>query len=197
MKKIVSVLLALVLALGLCGAFAEDNALPAYEYPYAEEDPLMAAVVKFMQETDFGYEPEEGGVLIPTPVVVKTDLNEEETEAAVYGNFWTFTYRRSGKILERTACGENPGVIRLEKKDGEWTVTSAEFAEEGTYVEDVKQIAGGDPELEALFALTTDARDDSILPQFMRAAVVGYVNANGLDIEAFQEPGSDPVPVNN
>ena len=41
MKKLVSVLLALALALGVCGAFAESASLPAYTYH--GEDPVWAA----------------------------------------------------------------------------------------------------------------------------------------------------------
>lgn len=195
MKKMVSVFLALVLALGLCSAFAEEAALPAYTW--TGDDPVTAAVIKSMQETDSGYETPEGGILIPTPIILKTDLNAEETEASVYGNFWIFTYARNGKILERAACGENPGVIRLEKKDGEWAVISAEFAEDGeeAYNASIKKFANGDKELEEQYYCTTGATEDSFLPQYQRAAVVEYVVANGLDIEAFQEPGRDPVSV--
>ena len=43
MKKLVSVLLALALALGMAGAFAESEALPAYTWN--GEDPIWGAVV--------------------------------------------------------------------------------------------------------------------------------------------------------
>ena len=194
MKKMVSVLLVLALALGVCGAFAEDSALPAYAW--TGEDPVVAAVIAYMQETDFGFETPEGGVMIPTPIILKTEMNADETEATVYGNFWIFTYALKGKILETGPCGENPGVIKLEKKDGAWAVTSAEFAGSGDdYLEDIKKFANGDKELEAQFALTVGASEDSILPQYQRAAVVEYVQANGLDIEAYQDTGWDPVSV--
>ena len=194
MKKVVSVLLALALSLALCCAFAENPALPAYTY--AGDDPVMAAVVGYMLEMDSGIIPEEGGVLIPTPIILKTDMNADETEATFYGNFWLFTYVQNGKMLERTACGEFPGVMKLEKKDGAWTVVSLELADEGeAYWESIQKLTNGDAELAEQYLLTTGATEDSFLPQFQRAAVVNYVQENNLDIEAYQEPGEEPVSV--
>ena len=196
MKKIMALLMVLVMALGVGCAFAESSALPAYVY--SGEDPVWAAVVKYMQETDFGFEPEEGGVLIPTPVILKTDVSADETEATVYGNFWIFCYRRNGKILETTSCGEMPGIMKLEKKDGVWAVAASEFAGDGdAYAADITRFANGDKELENEYYLTTGASEDSILPQFQRAAVVDYVTAGNLDIEAFRNTGEDPVSVIN
>ena len=196
MKKVLALLLVLAMALGVGGAFAESNALPAYVYP--GEDPVWAAVVKYMQKTDDRFTLEEGGVLIPTPVIVKTEMNADETEATVYGNFWVFCYKQNGKILETTGCGEMPGIMKLEKKDDAWTVTSAEFAGEGdAYKADIARFANGDKALEEDYYRTTGASDDSILPQFQRAAVAEYVAANQLDIEAYQDYGADPVSVND
>ena len=195
MKKVVSVLLALSLAVGLGFAFAEGSALPAYVW--GGDDPMMAAVIKYLQNTDFGFEAPEGGVLIPTPIVLKTEMNEDQTKATVLGNFWTFTYAREGNILVGGPCGENPGLITLEKKDGEWVVTSAEFAadDSGDFMDNVAKLANGDEALIEEFARTRESSEDSYLPQFRRAAVVTYVEDNGLDIVAFQDPGWDPVSV--
>ena len=198
MKKLVSVLLALALTLGVCGAFAESAALPAYTYQ--TEDPIVDAVVKYMQKTDFGFEAPEGGILVPTPFILRTDVAADETgepaEATVYGNFWIFCYKLNGKTLETTSGGECPGVMKLAKKDGVWTVVSMEKAGEGEdYAKDIAKFCNGDKELEEQFALTTGAAEDSILPQYQRAAVVNYVQDNKLDIEAYQDYGQDPVSV--
>ena len=60
---------------------------------------------------------------------------------------------------------------------------------------DIAKFCNGDKELEEQFALTTGAAEDSILPQYQRAAVVNYVQDNKLDIEAYQDYGQDPVSV--
>lgn len=196
MKKLVSVLLALALALGVCAAFAESASLPAYTYH--GEDPVWAAVVKYMQETDFGFEAPEGGILVPTPIILRTDMagdeNGEPAEATVYGNFWIFTYALEGKILKNVSGGENPGVLKLEKKDGEWTVTGAMFAESGDdYDESIQKIFNDDEELVKEYYKTTGASEDSVLPQYRRAVLVNYVEENKLDITAYQDYGWDPV----
>ena len=84
-------------------------------------------------------------------------------------------------------------MLKLEKKDGEWTVTGAEFVEDGDYLEDIQKFAGGDKELEEAYRHTTGTDEDSLLPQYQRAVLVEYVNANNLDIIAYQDFGWDPV----
>ena len=194
MKKIISLVLVLAMALGVGCAFAENAALPAFAY--GGDDPIWIAVENYMLTTDFGFTPEEGGVLIPTPIILKTDINADETEATVYGNFWIFCYKQNGKILETTAGGECPGIMKLEKKDGAWTVVSLEAAGDGDdYAKDIKKFANGDEELEKAYSQTVGMTEDSFLPQYQRAAVAEYVKANNLDIEAYQDYGWDPVSV--
>lgn len=201
MKKMVSVLMALALALGVCCcAFAESAALPAYTFRGG--DPVSTAVVKYLQETDLGYETPEGGILVPTPIILKTEVtaenNGEPVEANVYGNFWIFTYSLDGKALRTGPCGENPGVLKLAKQNGEWTVVSAEFVEDGdNYEENIRKFANGDKDLEDAYYLTTGSSEESVLPQYQRAVLVNYVNENNLDITAFQDYGQEPVDLTN
>lgn len=195
-KPMIAMMLALVLILLAAATLAEGSALPAYVYPFADEDPVGAAVVDYMLNNDFGFTIEEGGVLIPTPVILKEETNEDKTEATVYGNFWIFAYKADGKILKVTAGGECPGIMKLEKKDGAWKVASFESAGDGEqYSEDIVRFANGDKELEEMYFRSSGAAEDSILDQYQRVAVVEYVKANQLDIEAYQDYGSDPVSV--
>ncbi|MBO7661967.1 MAG: hypothetical protein J6U01_01190 [Clostridia bacterium] len=200
MKKTVSILMALVMILGIGCAMAENSsALPAWTYNAPQEDPVLKAVVGYMLTMDSGVTVEEGGVLIPTPIIVKTEMNKEETEATVWGNFWLFSYARNaenGKILDEKSASECPGIMKLEKKEDGWTVVSFEAAGDGeAYYEDLKKFANGDEKLLEEYMNTTGASENSYLPQYQRAAVVEYVAANHLDIEAYQEFGWDPVSV--
>ena len=201
MKKIVSMLMALVMVLGIGCALAENNALPPYTFNPGQEDPVLGAVVNYMLTMDSGVTVEEGGVLIPTPIIVKTEMNKDETEATVWGNFWLFSYSRNeqnGKILDEKSAAECPGVMKLEKKEDGWTVVSAEFAGDGDdYYEDLKKFANGDEALLKEYMNTTGRDEGSYLPQYQRAAVVTYVADNHLDIEAYQEFGWEPVSVIN
>ena len=86
--------------------------------------------------------------------------------------------------------------MKLEKKDGAWKVASFESAGDGEqYSEDIVRFANGDKELEEMYFRSSGAAEDSILDQYQRVAVVEYVKANQLDIEAYQDYGSDPVSV--
>ena len=197
MKKLVSVLLALVLALGVCGAFAESAALPAYTYH--GDDPVWTAVVKYMQENDFGFEAPEGGILVPTPIILRTDVAADETgepaEATVYGNVWIFTYALEGQILKNVSGGETPGVLKLEKKDGAWNVISLKVAEDGeNFADSIRAFANGDEELEKEYFLSCDATD-GYPPQYRCSFILEYVNANHLDITAYQDYGWEPVDI--
>lgn len=173
----------------------EAAALPAYAYPFADENPVMAAVAEYLVTADLGYEAEEGGILIPAPIVLKEDVGE--TEATLWGNFWVFAYKLNGNILECTAGGENPGIMKLEKKDGVWKAVSLEVAEDGEKFDDsIRAFAQGDAELEKEYYLSSDATD-GYLPQYRRSFIVEYVNANHLDIVAYQDYGQEPVEVTN
>lgn len=195
MKKTVCILVALVMALGACGlAFAETAALPAYTYP--EDGSVWEAVVKHMQATDYGFEPNEGGVLIPTPVILRIDMNEEATEATVYGNFWIFTYTQKGKSLVTGPCGENPGVMKVKQdENGQWSVVSEEYAEDGeNYQESIKKLCNGDKALEEEYAKSTFSREDNYVEQIQRSTLVQYITDNQLDITTLEDTGY-PEPV--
>ena len=163
--------------------------------PDPDQDPVFAAITNYMINNDFGYTAEAGGVLIPAPIVLKEDISEDETKATVYGNFWIFAYKLNGTVLECTAGGENPGIIKLEKKDGEWVVTSAEYAGDGEeYKKSITKFANGDADLEKEYYAAGDA-SEGYLPQYLRSYIIGYVQLNGLEniITAYQDYGQDPV----
>ena len=195
MKKMICILAALMMAVGVCGlAFAESAALPPYTYP--EDGSVWEAVVKYMQTNDFGFTPNEGGVLIPTPVIIRIDMSEDGKTAVVYGNFWIFTYTQEGKNLVTGPCGENVGVMKVEQgEDGVWTVVSAEYAEDGdNYQESIKNLCHGDKVLEEEYAKTTSYNEDSYLGQMQRSTLVQYITDNNLDITTLLD-GIDGQPV--
>ena len=191
MKKLISILMALVLALGVSAAFAEKTGLPAYTFE--GDDPIQTAVLNALATYDFGYTVPEGGVVVPAPIILKTEVNQDETEATVYGNFWVFTYELKDKTLVCTSGGEAAGVMKLAKKDGQWVMTSLEVAEAGdNYQENVLAFANGDKELEEAYLAAGDVSEGP-LEQYRRSYLILYVLANNLDIEAYQDYGWDPV----
>ena len=87
--------------------------------------------------------------------------------------------------------------MKLEKKDGVWKAVSLEAAEDGEGFEDsIRAFAQGDAELEKEYYLSSDATD-GYLPQYRRSFILEYVNANHLDIVAYQDYGWEPVEVVN
>ena len=110
-------MLALILALLAAATLAEGATLPAYVYPFAEEDPVGAAVVDYMLNNDFGCQAEEGGVLIPTPVSLKTETNTDGMETTIYGNFWMFAYKQEGKILQVMQSPSSSSACITENSD--------------------------------------------------------------------------------
>ena len=138
---------------------------------------------------------EPGYVTIPCPIIHKTDMIDD-THAKVYGSFWILNYVRRGETLFNISGGEYPAVIMLENADGRWQVTAMEEAGDGEdYVEDIERFADGDQELADQYFAGADLgaeANQAIRTQFIKA----YVEANGLNITAYQDYGWEPVELN-
>ena len=185
MKKI------LALTLGMCGAMAVCVPLPAYSY--SGSDPVMAAVTDYLTKANLGFEPEAHGVMVPVPIVHRTEMNEDRTRATVYGSFWLFTYVLDGKVLRCTSSGEHPGVMKLALKDGRWTVVSMQRAEQGHHDgAALRAIARGDQELLDGYSLASSL-EEGLVPYHRRVCLMEYIHANGLDVEAYRDIGQNNV----
>ena len=142
-----------------------------------------------------GFTPEEGSgaVLVPAPVIHNLEaLDTEEDEVTFYGNFWIFGYEPEGSVMVSVGGGDNPGLMKLAKQDGVWTVTGVRFASDGAdQIRDLKEMAGGDEQLLAAFQDASDA--DGAMSQIRRSFVAEYVNAGGLGVTAFMDPYQEPV----
>ena len=198
MKRIFALILAAVM---LCAAVAvaEETAgateeLPAYSY--TGEDPIEGAIANKAAEDEYRemYLTEPGCVNIPCVTVFKTEKTDE-THAKAYGKFWTLNYVKEGKTLVCISGGEHAGIVTLEKNGESWQVTDIEEAGEGTvFAEDIERFANGDEELKKLYTEHQDMQEEplkGIRNRFIR----DYVEANGLDTEAYQDRYWDPIPL--
>lgn len=189
-KKLVIFLIALMAFGG--ASLAENVGLPAYAYP--GDDPIEAAVTACIVEKGKDYLLENGAVTIPAPVILKT-VFQDETHALVYGNFWVMNYTAKDHVLECISGGAYAGVMTLEKKGEGWEAVALETAGEGDdYAKDIRRFADGDAELEDAYFHTQDVFEEplkGIRTRFIR----DYVNANGLDIAAYQDYGWDAIPL--
>lgn len=191
MKKLIVILL--IACMTFAGAaLSENTGLPAYVYP--GDDPIEAAVTACIVEKGKDYLLEDGAVTIPAPVILKT-VFQDDTHALVYGNFWVLNYVAKEHILECISGGEYPGVMTLEKKDDCWEAVALETAGDGDdYPKDIRRFADGDAELEAAFFHTQDVSEEPLKGVRTRF-IQDYVNANGLDITAYQDYGWDAIPL--
>ena len=168
----------------------EKTMLPAYTY--TGDDPIEGAIANALASDSRAeeYLTEPGYVNIPCPIIHQTDMIDE-THARVYGSFWILNYVKRGNVLHCISGGEYPAIILLENVNAEWQVTSMEEAGDGDdYAEDIRRFSNGDRELEAKYFDASDlGTKQEIRMQFIKA----YVEANSLDITAYQDYGWDPV----
>ena len=100
-------------------------------------------------------------------------------------------YVRRGRVLENISGGEIPMMVTLENAGGEWRVTSMEEAGDGEdYARDIMHFAHGDWVLASQYF---DAADLKAHEEIRTKWIREYVEANGLDISAYQDFGWDPV----
>ncbi len=164
-------------------------ALPAYIYPGG--DPVLAAVTSYMADVMTGYY-SDYDVSIPAPVILKQE-KIDDTHIKVYGNFWIFNYDLQGQTLENVSGGEAPGYMIVTRDGDSMKVTDAEFAGDGAeYAEDIKNFCGDDKSLESQYFASNDAGQEPLL-SVRKEFIHDYVEANGLDITAYQDYGWEPV----
>ena len=177
------------------GAVTNEPGLPAYAY--SGDDPIEGAIADYLagNERAKEYLTEPGYVTIPCPIIHKTDMIDD-THAKVYGSFWILNYVRRGETLFNISGGEYPAVIMLENADSRWQVTAMEEAGDGEdYVADIERFADGDQELADQYFAGADLgaeANQAIRTRFIKA----YVEANGLNITAYQDYGWEPVKLN-
>ena len=113
----------------------------------------------------------------------------------MYGTFWILNYVQRGNLLYAISGGEDPAVLTLEQADGAWRVTALEEAGDGEdYTADIQRFAQGDPDLESRYFAAADLgapENQAIRTRYIRA----YVEANQLNITAYQDFGWDPIPL--
>ena len=168
------------------GAVTNEPGLPAYAY--SGDDPIEGAIADYLagNERAKEYLTEPGYVTIPCPIIHKTEMIDD-THAKVYGSFWILNYVRRGETLFNISGGEYPAVIMLENAD--------EAGDGEDYVEDIERFADGDQELADQYFAGADLgaeANQAIRTRFIKA----YVEANGLNITAYQDYGWEPVELN-
>ena len=176
------------------GTQDETSAEQLPVYSYTGDDPIEGAIANALARDERAemYKTEPGYVTIPCAIIFRTELTDD-THAKVYGDFWILNYVKRGNVLENISGGEYPGIIMLEKDGDQWKITETEVAGDGEdYTADIERFADGDRELADSFFAAADLdaeANQAIRTRFIKA----YVEANGLDVTAYQDFGWDPV----
>ena len=164
---------------------ADTGALPPYVY---DGDADIAAICDYLtNEVASNYDAAD--VSIPyMKVVDKDDSDPDDTK--VWGDFWVINYDLKGDVLEMASGGNYPGLMHLKKNDdASFTVTDFEAVEDGSNFLQSAQKIFGDRYEDFAKAQADDEAMEKIRAEFIK----DYVDANGLNITAYQDYGWDPV----
>lgn len=182
MKKLLTVVVLLLLVLAGCAA--AESGLPPYAY--TGDDLIEGAAAEYTAALGEHFRKEDGAVIIPAPDIFKVETPDDD-HAVVYGNFWVFNYVPDGKVLKMISGGEHAAIMTLTRTGDAWEVTGFEQAGDGdSYAPDIKRFCQGD---EALLKMYFESDPDPVRIRYIR----DYVNGNGLDVEAYQDYGWEPV----
>lgn len=164
----------------------EEATVDATAYGYGGDDPVEAAIYKYMAE-EVSKDYASADVSIPTVNIVYVDYTGED-EILVYGDFWIENYNIDGDTLKCVSGGNYPGVFHLNK---DYEVTAFDQVADGADFESsAKELFGEYYEDFMAVNSDSDARDE-----LRRATVTDYVHFNNLDVTKYQDEGWDPIEI--
>jgi hypothetical protein len=117
---------------------AEDQTDPVNgaAYGYSGDDPVQAAVYQYLiEEIAPQYELPEGAVSIPIVQLVDEDVDSDDGEAEVKGDFWVFNYVIEGDTLKMVSGGNHPGKMELIQAGSGYSVQEFEQVGDGSNFE--------------------------------------------------------------
>ena len=166
---------------------AEEPAVDGSAYGFAGDDPVEAAVYRYLvEEVSKNYD--ETDVSIPTVNIVAVDYTNEE-EIIVYGDFWIDNYNIEGETLKCVSGGNHPGVMHLLKNGDGYVVESMDaLADGGGFDTSAKELFGQYYDDFMKVYSDSEARDE-----LRKITVTDYVNLNGLSVTEYQDEGWNPI----
>lgn len=199
MKKKLAVMLSIMVVLmfsfAACGGgsgSSEDLTDPVNgaAYGYSGDDPVQAAVYQYLvEEIAPQYEFPEGAVSIPVVQLVDEDVDADDGEAEVKGDFWVFNYVIEGDTLKCVSGGNHAGKMELIQVGEGYSVQEFEQVEDGSNFEpSAKDIF--EEKYDTFMEVNSDQESrESLRQQIM----IDYIKANGLAVTKYQDEGWDPV----
>lgn len=163
---------------------------------YTGEDPYMPAVLRWMEEDPATYY-DTGDYYIPAPAVFYTDDTDPE-DIRIWGNFWVFRYDLADGNLLLESGGAHPGLLHLKTSDGDalgYEAVGFEAVQDGSdYDSSLKEICAKAPaEAGDLYTQYTEAADNDTYEQVRKEYLRMYAEQVPFPIKSYQDPGWDPV----
>ena len=159
-------------------------------YGYSGDDQVQAAVYQYLVEKIAPqYDLPEGAVSIPIVQLVDEDVDSDDGEAEVKGDFWILNYVIEGDTLKMVSGGNHPGKMELETVGSGYTVTEFEQVGDGSNFEPTARDI-----FEEQYDMFMKVYGDEESRESLRAQIMAdYVKANGLSVTKYQDEGWDPV----
>ncbi len=166
----------------------QNETLPMFSY--SGDNKAIAAICDWYYEDAMRYA-ERGQVWIPGFIIRHED--DKNGEHLVFGNFWSYGYKKNGSMMEQVSGGSMPACFHLKKtEDGNYAVVSVDRARDGSYYgDDVKEFCKGYSGL-ATKVMSSDTEERRAAAREYAAM---YVEQNNLDIEYIKEYGWDPYEI--
>ncbi len=161
-------------------------------YGYVGDDPVQAAVYQYLvEEVAPRYDLPEGAVSIPSVQLVNEEVDADDGDAEVKGDFWIFNYVIEGDTLKMVSGGNHPGKMELIQVGSGYTVKEFEqVADGGNFESSAKDIFE-----EQYDTFMKVYQDDEAKESLRQQIMADYVKANGLAVTKYQDEGWDPVDI--
>ena len=194
--KLAAAVLAVCLAMCAAGSMKNVKAEEEQEsagypaYSHSSVNPYYAPVCGYLLE-NFGplFEPED--ITLPIVILLREDDSDPD-DIKVWGRFAVMNYALRGTTLLTRSGGDFSGLIHLEKDGEGYKAVAMDRLEDGSDNDaSVKRIFGVDEELLAGYRESYADRMDATAE-----AVRWYSEDTGIDIQAYEDYGWDPVYVN-
>lgn len=161
-------------------------------YGYSGDDPVQAAVYQYLvEQVAPNYDMPEGAVSIPIVQLVNEELDTDDGDAEVKGDFWILNYVIEGDTLKMVSGGNHPGKMELIEVGSGYTVKEFEQVQDGgNFESSAKEI------FEEQYDMFMNVNGDQESRESLRAQIMAdYVKANGLSVTKYQDEGWDPVDI--
>lgn len=173
-------------------ASSETDDVNGAAFGYTGSDPVEAAVYQYVvEEFASSYDLPEGSVSIPIVEIIETDVDTDDGEVEVKGDFWIYNYVIEGDTLKMVSGGNYPGKIELIEVGGGYAGKGSELVTDGEGFESSARDI-----FEEKYDEFMKINSDAEAREALRAqTIANYVKANDLNVTKYQDEGWDPVDI--